>query len=337
MKKIKNSYQKLKKKTVEWSSKRFFLSFVVLGLVLVFGGAFLVFSTEEEPKKEALEEIEEEKEPYPRKIDGIKKEVPLVAGAYSVYYKNGEENVLYEDNADTSLPIASISKIMTALVVFEEYDLQETVQVSEYEIVSRTEFRDFRAWGGTKVEEMVHQMLVESNNSGAFALALISNRFLEKEGNPIDNFIAEMNAKAEKIGMKDTEFINPSGLDGRGNYNLSTAKDIATLSKYLIESQEDILSISAMPSYRLYSPDKSIFYKAINTNDFLHSSNERGWEETIVGGKTGWTYAAYGCLLLVLEAPTEDGGYLINVVLGAEDRFQEMERLVDYIYYTYEF
>ncbi len=336
MEKIKNSYQKLKKKTGEWSSKRFFLSFAVLGLVLVFGGAFLVFSTEEEPEEEILEEVEE-KEPYPRKINEIERKVPVVAGAYSVYYKNGEETVLYEDNADTSLPIASISKIMTALVVFEEYDLQETVQVSEHEIVSRTEFRDFRAWGGTKIEEMVHQMLVESNNSGAFALALISDRFLKKEGDPVDNFVAEMNAKAEEIGMKKTEFINPSGLDGRGNYNLSTAKDIATLSKYLIESQEDILNISAMPSYRLYSPDKSIFYKAINTNYFLRSPNEREWEETIVGGKTGWTYAAYGCLLLVLEAPTEDGGYLINIVLGAEDRFQEMEKLVDYIYHTYEF
>ncbi len=102
---------------------------------------------------------------------------------------------------------------------------------------------------------------------------------------------------------------------------------------YLLQENRKILDISANSFYRLYSPDKMISYPVQTTNIFLEDGND--WKKDIVGGKTGWTHAAFGCLVLVLEAP--EGGYIINVVLGAEDRFSEMEKLTDYIYESYIF
>ncbi len=317
---------------MEPKNKRLLLLLIV---PLVFWGVFLFFS-EKSDSDVVIEGEETERLPYPEHIGGPDDHPNLdVAAAFSLYYNDEEEKVLYEENADEVFPIASISKLMTALVVFENYNLEKQLGVTEEEVFSRTEFRDFRAWRETEIEEVVHSMLVESNNSAAFALALISDRFLDGEGDSIEVFIEAMNDKAKEIGLKKTHFINSSGLDGREEYNRSTAKEIGLFSRYILKNKKEIFEISKMPSYRLYSPDGLAHYEVLNTNIFLHS-NDFPWEEKIIGGKTGWTRAAFGCLLLVLEPP-EGEGYIVNVVLGAEDRFKEMEKLVEYVYSVYNF
>ncbi len=259
-----------------------------------------------------------------------------VNAAISLYFSEEKGNkILYREKINDILPIASISKLITALVAIENYNLNNPINVTEQDIVSRTEFRDFRAWEYTTIEDIIYQMLIESNNSGAFALALISDRYKETEGDPVKFFVEEMNAVAKKIGLKDTVFINPSGLDKENNYNASTAKEVALMARYIIKNNSEIFEISTMPFFDLYSFDQSIYYTAINTNNFLHNNN-KNWQKHIVGGKTGFTRFANGCLLLVLEDPNSNG-YIINVVLGAEDRFKEMEKLIDYIYQNYQF
>ncbi len=274
---------------------------------------------------------------YPKFIEEGEKNPSINAdGVFSVYYDKEREKILFEKNADRELPIASISKIMTAHIVLKNYNLKESLEVTEYDVISRTEFRDFRAWSGTKIEEIIYPMIIESNNSAAFSLALISNRFLNNNAdNSIERFVSEMNKEAEEIGLTKTHFINPSGLDAKDKYNQSTAREVSLLAKYIIEENSEIFEISKMPSYRLYSPDKTVYYDAFTTNIFL-SKSKKDWADKIYGGKTGWTRAAYGCLLLILEVP-ETGGYIINVVLGAEERFLEMEKLIDYVYESYIF
>ncbi len=302
---------------------------------LVVWGVFWFFS-EKGDSNVVTDGEETEKVSYPEYIGSLEDRPNLnVVAAFSVYYNEEEEQVLYRENADEVFPIASISKLMTALVVLENYNLEEQLGVTEREVFSRTEFRDFRAWRETEIGEVVYPMLVESNNSAAFALALISDRFLGDEGDSIEVFVRSMNSKAKEIGLKNTRFINPSGLDGREEYNQSTAKEIGLFSRYIFENRSEIFEISRMPSYRLYSPDGLAYYEALNTNIFLHS-NDFPWKEELVGGKTGWTHAAFGCLLLVLESP-EGEGYVVHVVLGAEDRFDEMEKLVDHVYSIYKF
>jgi len=322
-------------KSIIFKKRFFFLAGISFLLIVFFVGN--LFSD----KNNNIEEIKDyshEKTLYPqRKSDDIKSPEIDVAGAISLYYDKSGEKILYEKNADESLPIASISKLMTALIVFENYNLEKPMLVTENDIITRTEFRDFRAWRETSVEEMIYPMIIESNNSAAFALALIGNRFFDiEEGvDSVDYFVKKMNEKAREIGLENTNFINPSGLDGRGEYNLSTAREVAIFAKHIIKEKEIIFEISKIPSYSLYSPDRFAQYKIINTNTFLHE-NKDGWKEKIIGGKTGWTYAAYGCLLMVIKSP-ERNGYVINVVLGAEDRFKEMEKLTDYVFENYIF
>ncbi len=310
--------------------------FVVLAVLLLLFGFYILSGDGSGEEKESSEEDKEEQ----RSVLEKEEEVPSVqleaSGAYSLYYDKENETVLYEKRPEESFPIASISKLMTALVVRENYDLDEEVGVRESEIISRTEFRDFRAWSETSIEEMLYQMLIESNNSGAFALGFISRRYLDKDKeDPIDLFVKKMNKKAEELDLESTEFINPSGLDGKERYNRSTPKEVAELAKYILEDHNELFEISVIPSYRMQSPDGMIHYPVLNTNDFLHERDEE-WKEDIVGGKTGWTRAAYGCLVIVLEAPNEEG-YIINVVLGAPDRFEEMEKLVEYVQNKYQF
>jgi D-alanyl-D-alanine carboxypeptidase len=312
-------------------NKRLVFLIFLLTAVCV-GSFFYVFSIKKIPMETDVAKIVL----YPKYI-GEKNNSPElnVAGAFSLYFNKKEATVLYEKNSDIPFPIASISKLMTALVVFENYKTDEEMNVSEYDVVSRSEFRDFRAWKETKIGEMLYPMLIESNNSAAFAFALISNRFLEPEEDAIAGFVKEMNKEADRIGLKKTSFINPSGLDGKNQYNISTAKEIALLARYILNNKKEIFEITKKPTFRLYSPDGLIYYDILSTNEFLHSKKNE-WQKKIVGGKTGWTNAAYGCLLIVLESEEKEG-YIVNVILGAEDRFLEMEKLINYVFQNYQF
>lgn len=313
------------------------IALITIATLSLLSLAITFFFYQSNEKEIEAEEVEEVKEVYPV-MTGSRENSPSldVLSAASFYYSSDDNyKILYEENEKEVLPIASISKLMTAQVAFSNYNLNDPIGVKEHDIISRTEFRDFRAWEETEIEKMIYQMLIESNNSAAFALALISNRYINSDKDPVDAFVEEMNKKAKEIGLKNTIFVNPSGLDTKETYNSSTAEEIVAWSKYIINNNPELLEISVMPFYNLYSPDKTIHYTAINTNNFLHVI-ENDWQENIIGGKTGFTFSANGCLLIILKSP-ERNGYIINVVLGAEDRFKEMEKLINYIYQNYQF
>lgn len=284
---------------------------------------YFLFKNDEELVEEDWEVVIETN--IPEEEEEEKEEELLIdaEAVLSVHYNDGKKKVLYSKNKDEVLPIASISKLMTALIVFENYDLNEAVDV--------VGVANFKGWKETKIKSVVSQMIVESNNISAFVLAIISDRFLEKEKENIDSFqlfVKEMNKKAEKIGLENTFFINPSGLGNGNNYNKSTATEIAELSIYILENQKEIFDISKTPIYYVYSPDGTIYYKSFNTN-FLVYNSEKDWQEEMIGGKTGTTYMAGQCLLIVFKNP-EDEGYIINVILGSQDRFEDMKKLINY-------
>ncbi len=250
------------------------------------------------------------------------------AAAISLYWDGEKERVLYQKNTTESLPIASISKIFTALIVYEEYAMDEPIGITDRDMFTVPGLQDLRIWEDTRIGDVLYPLLLESNNSIANALALQEKRFLQND------FIREMNKKAKEMGLSNTHFVNPSGLDERNATNISTARDISEAIKYILK-KTDLFSVMSTPSYRVYSYDRSVYYTTINTNQFLFSGNYE-WQNRIVGGKTGFTYRALGCLLLVLESPDGEG-YIINVVLGANDRFREMERLVNFVHKAYKF
>ena len=154
------------------------------------------------------------------------------------------------------------------------------------------------------VESFLELMLVRSSNKAAYSLA----EQIEEQ-----NFVSAMNKKAKAIGLKKTFFVDPSGLSDQ---NVSSAEDLVKLSKYILRNYPRIAKISSQKKVNIPG-----LGEVENTDELL--SEIPG----IVFSKTGFTLAADGCLLLV----TRDSGsanYLINIVLGAGDRFSEMKKLI---------
>ncbi len=230
--------------------------------------------------------------------------------AICVYSNGNKEKILFEKNSDKKLPIASLSKLMTALVALEHYDMEQIVKISK-----RAAEQPGIDAGKLKTGEKFHAkdvlwaMLIGSNNSAAYALAEMINE---------QGFVGLMNLEAKKIHLENTVFKNPTGLDHSQQY--STAKDLVKLTNELLDKHPVIWEILVKPEFELCSVDKAFSYKFFNTNELL------GEIPLIVGGKTGETPNANGCFILVLK--TQDNGYLINVILGSNDRFGEMKKLI---------
>jgi len=152
-------------------------------------------------------------------------------------YKTEKTRLVVRKNIDKTLPIASLSKLMTALVVIEnthlsDYDLSKTTIVSQkaasqYNIPVHG---NLEAGQVIAIEQLLKYMLYYSSNDAAFALAEVIG---------LDNFIAKMNQKSKELGLNNTYFINPTGLDPSdidAVPNYSTVNDLAKLSKYILSN-----------------------------------------------------------------------------------------------------
>jgi D-alanyl-D-alanine carboxypeptidase (penicillin-binding protein 5/6) len=224
---------------------------------------------------------------------------------------------LYQENIDLVLPIASLTKLMTALIVVENVGLERVVIVSEKAI------EGYGDKGGLVVDEQIsvnnllYALLMESSNDAAIALA----EFVENESQVA--FVELMNQKAQELGLTNTVFTDPSGYDSS---NLSTGNDLA---KLVVASfaHPIIWQILKTPSIDLSSADGTINHHWVSTDELLNRIPE------IIGGKTGYTEEAQGCLILVIEnSPSE---YLITVILGAQERFLETEKLINWVKKAY--
>lgn len=242
--------------------------------------------------------------------------------AISVLIKNGENpKVLFEKNKDKKLPIASLTKLMTALIILENYDLSQTVEVSKEAVSKESEFGNLKIGEKFLARELLYPLLMESSNDAAYALAEMIG---EK------NFIDLMNIKAASLNLEKTFFVNPTGLDPDNPAeltNYSTADDLVKLGHYLRKNQKFFWEILGTREYNLYSPDGVFHHQLKNTNELLNEIPQ-------IGGKTGWTPEAQGCLLVVYKAP-QNRGEIINVVLGAESRFEEMKKLINWLNKAY--
>ena len=237
--------------------------------------------------------------------------------------ENGNQKILFEKDSEKLLAIASLTKLMTALVVFdldEVYTESQPVEITKeaVEQEGQSKYGELKIGESLSVKNLLHIALIESSNDAAFALT----KPIGKQG-----FVELMNLYSKKIGLEGTYFINPTGLEV-GEFgelkNTSTARDIVKLTKYILENYPQIFEITKNQSYEVLNLDNT-FHHFIpkNTNELLREIPE------IIGGKTGWGIEAGGCLLLVLDNPEEEGSYFVSIVLGAKDRFAEMRKLIN--------
>jgi len=243
-----------------------------------------------------------------------KKEIPQIEAKSALSVKvdrAGSQRILFEKNPDEILPIASLTKLMAALIVFENYDLSEKIRISREATDQPEDTGQLKIGEKLSIENLLYMMLIESSNDAAYAISDLIGK---------DALVDLMNIEAKFLDLKNTHFVDPGGW---GPENYSTARDLVQFSQYLLEKKSEIFKITKIPEFDLYDPDGIFHHHLLNTNELLKEYPQ------IIGGKTGETSQAKGCLLLILRDP-KDNSLLINVILGSEDRFGEMEKLIKY-------
>lgn len=246
---------------------------------------------------------------------------PEVNARAALLMEKSTGQVLYEANAHAPLELASVTKVMTMLLIMEALDAG-TITKETMVPVSATA----AGMGGSQVymeegeEFSVHDMLkaiaVASGNDACVAMA-------EYLAGSESAFVEKMNARAAELGMTNTTFRNACGLDTEGH--LSTARDVAVLSRYLLNTCPELLHYTGIWTDSLRNGQTQL----VNTNKLLRRYSG------ITGLKTGTTSGAGVC---ISASATRDGLTLIAVVLGSPssaDRFHSATTLLDYGFANY--
>jgi serine-type D-Ala-D-Ala carboxypeptidase (penicillin-binding protein 5/6) len=225
--------------------------------------------------------------------------------------------VLTSHGAARPLPIASTTKLMTAYVALQELPLGRVVRAAPYEAIYGESLLGLRAGERVSVRDLLHGLLMRSGNDSAEDLALAA-------AGSESRFVAEMNRRAAALGLADTHYANPVGLDQRGNF--SSAADLATLTRRLLRVPVFARIVDSPTAVlRSLRPPRRIE----NSNDLLRM------EPWVTGVKTGHTFdAGY-----VLVASGERKGVeLVSVALGApteEARYRANLELLEYGFSQY--
>ncbi len=234
--------------------------------------------------------------------------------------KQGKDTVLFEKKQNSELPIASITKLMTYLVANEFYKNEQDIIITKEAAQQANTLNALTEGDELKVSELIPIMLIESSNDAAFALTKV----IGEEG-----FLDLMNFKAKELGLLNTHFYNPTGVDPEARnmpqdqINYSTVRDIAQLTKTLIFTQPAFLKIVSKKEYPLYK--EGVMVSTLkNTNELIGEVPE------IIGGKTGTTDRAGGCLMVIMKLNKDDeSAYTIGVILNSKDRFSDMKTLLN--------
>ncbi|MFA5368684.1 MAG: serine hydrolase [Candidatus Paceibacterota bacterium] len=242
-----------------------------------------------------------------------------------VDFEKNKDKILYAKNENSPAPIASMSKLMTAIIAIEQYDLEDDIIINKENALALNKTGlNIKTGDRISLNNLLQIMLIESNNAAAEALT-------QKMGR--DNFIAEMNKKSKDLGLINTIFYNPSGLDiSDAIFNISTPKDLEKIAVYIIQKQPLIGDICSIEQIDVYVNGKLLKHLE-NTNILLKSSSDYLW------GKTGYTEEANGCIILILKRPFSNikessNTYIINIIMGADgkiNRFLEAQKMENWI------
>lgn len=249
------------------------------------------------------------------KLDDAGQEVPAPRAAAAVIYDPETNQVLFEENAQELRSIASITKVMTALVFLESMpDLSQVVKVERADVL-RANTTYLRTGYQVTADDLLHLTLIGSDNAAARVLARISPY-------GTDGFIERMNAKARELGLELTHYEDTSGLMSA---NVSSAFEMARLIAYAA-ADERIGSIMRKTGY-----DMAVGRRSVHVN----STNRlvRSGELDVIGGKTGFISSSGYCLATLVRLP-QTGRQVAVVVLGARSnagRFAETKHLFNWL------
>ena len=223
---------------------------------------------------------------------------------------------LFEKDADKALLPASTTKIVTALVALNNFNKDDVIEIGNISIEGQK--MGLKKGEKIKVSDLLYGLLVYSANDAAEALA-------QNYDGGRDAFVIAMNNIAKSLHLENTNFTNPSGLDGNGNHIVSTARDLIRVSTYAMKNSE-FAKIVATKEITVKSADGKIAHKLTNVNELL------GKVPGVLGVKTGWTENARENLVTYIE---RDNYKIMIAVLGSQDRFGETKELINWIFANY--
>ncbi len=242
---------------------------------------------------------------------------PVISAKSAVVYDTRSSRFLYEKNTSVKVPIASLTKVLSAVVTLENLDQNDIITIGSSSIRVDGQKQDLYLGEKMAISNLLKMMLIESSNDAAYAISAY--------GKTKDlNFIEMMNNKAAALEMKNSNFLDPAGLNDEA---YSTAQDLVKLVTYSLNYPE-IWDISSEKTAIIESSDESIKHSISSTNRLL------GMLQDIIGGKTGYTDGAGQCLILVTRVPGYDGK-IVSIVLGSQDRFSDSQKLVDWVRTAY--
>ena len=235
----------------------------------------------------------------------------------AVLLEAGSGEVIFGQNENARLPMASTTKIMTALVALEALPLDTSVKITAASVGVEGSSVYLAEGEVLTLEQLLYALLLESANDAASAIAVAVSGSVEA-------FAERMNRKAAELGLTDTHFINPHGLDAEGHY--TTAYELAVITRAALEN-ETFRTICATERKTIPLHGTEGVRLLLNHNKLLDSY------EGCIGVKTGFTKKTGRCLVSAAE---RDGVTLIAVTLGAPDDWRDHAAMLDYGFGLYE-
>lgn len=289
--------------------KNLFITVISIGVLILFIGKSIDKSDVVAPatSTEISAPIEETEYSPVNEIPAKKTASPATLSAAGAYVM-GTMEPLYSFRDEKQWPIASVTKLMTALTARRVMTGEEVVTITEDAISAPGEVGNFKVGERFLAKDLIQAMLVGSSNDAAKAIA-------DQYGKGA--FTAEMNKTAVAIGMTDTVFVDAAGLSAA---NISTPHDLSKLARFIWNEDPQIFTITQRTYINIVDIDNHRSRKLASTNIFAGRAN-------FLGGKTGQIPDSNGNLISIFSLPDKSSPVII-VVLGATDRFKETEKIL---------
>lgn len=243
-------------------------------------------------------------------------DAPIIRAKAALFTDTKDGKVLYAKNVHERLPIASLVKVMTALIALEHKSMDDVFTVSQPAADMEPDKMLLIAEEKLTLEELLSGIFLVSANDAAEVIA-------EGTTGSREEFIRLMNDKAKQLGMKNSYFVNPTGLDEDSNNSYSTVYDLAILTRYLIRNYPKVVDISKTEHIYLPVTENHQDY------DMYSGINLLTTYPGVVGFKTGYTPEA-GLTLITLAR--KDNKEVVGVLLDSPARRDEAKELLDYAF-----
>lgn len=233
------------------------------------------------------------------------------------------QRALFTKNAQAQLPLASLTKLMTALVTYEAHAAPEFTSITK-EALNQEGNNGFHEGDTWNTKKLLDFTLMTSSNDGAYALAgSVGKAFADSATDPEKAFVKQMNAKSEEIGLSQTYFTNPTGLDASeaqsGSYG--SARDMAFLMEYIVRNTPTLLEETRYTT-ATFKDSAGLMYAATNTNQHIESIDNP------LGSKTGYTDLAGGNLVVALDVGLNHAVVISVLHSTKEGRFSDVQKLI---------